>query len=380
MKSTFTRKRLLLSLGAAAVAAAAIAFAVVAFQPRAESTAEVNPLVFSLPPTVPVLAPADADTVVVAPYSPDWWKKVASMAPSQTGLFKVDLASAGTQVLRLGYSRSPDTTDYEVPNTGPLRLVYLETGSAEDAAALAGWLKEQPRYDNRRVHIQDRTVIVGQSWNTNYSVPEKTISAVPGYKSGYGASQGSMWMNIDQEVVSLAVAKDPKTREVYSAVMTSALGFKPGTTWVGISDNGDTWKGDFRSGGVDREQIDFQEARDVLTGAEKVLLEAKDGMTTTRFVEPGAAGIMNGASVTSGTSKMGGAGYKGSVAEVEDQAVLLVHDVTQWNSALSGNYTGIEAIGQRTLSANEKTMTVGFTYRDPDKTGPAGQSAAAISK
>lgn len=376
MKSTTHRKRLLLSLGAAAAAAATIiTFAVTAASPRGEAAAEVNPLVLSLPPTVPVLAPADADTVVVAPYSPEWWKKVASMAPSQSGLLGVDLASAGTPVLRLGYSRSPDTTAYEVPNTGPLRLVYLETGSAGDAAALAGWLKEQPRFDNRRVHVQDRTVIVGQSWNVGYAVPEKTISTVAGYESGNGARQGSMWMNVDQEIASLAIAKDPKTREVYTAVMTSALGFKAGTTWVGVSDNGDSWKGDFRSGGIDPEQIDFQEAREVLTAAEKVLLEAKDGMTTTRFVEPGAAGIMNGASVTSGTSKMGGASYKGTVTEVENQAVLLVHDLGQWNSALSGNYTGIEAIGQRTLSASEKSMTIGFIYRDPSKTAPSGQSA-----
>jgi hypothetical protein len=77
---------------------------------------------------------------------------------------------------------------------------------------------------------------------------------------------------------------------------------------------------------------------------------------------------------------MGGASYKGSVAEVEDQAVLLVHDLTQWNSALSGNYTGIEAIGQRTLSANEKSMTIGFTYRDPTKVGPVGEPTGSISK
>lgn len=375
MKSTTHRKRLLLSLGAAAVTAAIIAFAVMSAPHRGTPTADVNPLVLSLPPTVPALAPADADTVVVAPYSPEWWKKVASMAPSPTGLLGVDLAASGTPVLRLGYSRSPDSTVYEVPNTGPLRLVYLETGSAEDAGTLAVWLKEQPRFDNRRVHVMDRTVVVGQSWNTDYTVPEKPVSAVAGYESGDGVSQGSMWMNIDQEVASLAVAKDPKTREVYAAVMTSALGFKPGTTWVGVSDTGASWTGDFRSGGIDRDQIDFQEARGVLTGAEKVLLEAKDGMTTTRFVDPGAAGLMNGASVASGTSKMGGANYKASVAEVADQAVLLVHDVTLWNSALSGNYSGAEAIGQRTLSASEKSMTIGLTYRDPAKVGPAGPSA-----
>jgi hypothetical protein len=376
MKSAPTRKRLLLSLGAAAVTAAIITFAVISAPHQDDRAAEVNPLVFSLPPTVPALAAADSDTVVVAPYSPEWWKKVASMAPSQMGLLSVDLAAADTPVLRLGYSRGPDSATYEIPDAGPLRLVYLETGSTEDAANLAGWLKRQPHFDNRRVHVQDRTVIAGQSWNAAYAVPEKTMATVSGYDAGNGAKQGSMWMNVDQEIVALAAgAKDPKTTGVYTAVMTKALGFKPGTTWIGLSDNGDTWKGDFRTGGIDRELIDFGEAQEVLAGAEKVLFEQTDGTATTRFVDPGASGMMNGAAVTSGKSKMGGLSVIGTAPKVDDEAVQMVSDVTMWNSSISGNYSGVEAIARRSLSANEKSMVIGFIFQDPAKVGPGAKPA-----
>lgn len=363
MKNTTQRTRLLLlTLGVAAVFAAVTVFAVMSSSHRqAPAAAGINPAALSLAPTVPALAAADSDTVVLAPNTGEWWKKITAMAPASMGLDTLNPAAAGAPVLRLGYSRGPDHATHEIPNTGPLRLVYLETASADDANTVATWLKTQPRFDNRRVHVQDRTVIVGQSWDDTYAVPEKAMQTVSTYKPGNGTEQGSMWMNVDQEVVALTGGADTKNGKVYSAILTQGIGFKAGTTWTGFSDSGDAWSGDFVSGGVSKDQINFDAARDVLNADKRVLAEGKDGSTTTRLIDAGTGTMMNGAAITADGKTLGGASTK-NFPMVDNQVVSVVNNVTTWTAAATGAYSGPESINQRTLSANDKSMVVGFTY------------------
>jgi hypothetical protein len=46
-----------------------------------------------------------------------------------------------------------------------------------------------------------------------------------------------------------------------------------------------------------------------------------------------------------------------------------------WNSSISGNYSGVEAIARRSLSANEKSMVIGFIFQDPATVGPGAKPA-----
>lgn len=382
MKNTLTRKRLLLSsVGAAAVAAAIITSAVItAPRPGPEAAAVVNPAVFTLAPTVPALAAADSDTVVLAPYSADWWEKVASMAPTQMGLLKLDSTKAGTPILRLGYSRGPDHVKREIPNTGPLRLVYLEAASADDAEQLAVWLRYAEGFESRRVFVQDRTVIISQSWDTGFTVPEKAMASVSAYAPGAATEHASMWMNVDQEVASLAGGADTKAGQIYSAVMSKGIGFKPGTTWNGFSDNGDAWEGDYGTGGVSKDSIDFEQVQSVLTGQEKVLFEVKSGVTTTKMLEAGAGSMMTATMIRAGDKRIGGGPAANDYPKVDNQVVSVVNDVTRWNAGATGNYSGTEAIGQRTLSANEKSMILSFTLQDPSAEVSVGTGPAPFGK
>lgn len=375
MKNTTHRTRLLLlTLGVAAVFAAVTVFAVSSSNRQAPAAAAgINPAALSLAPTVPALAAADSDTVVIAPHTGQWWKKITAMAPASMGLHSLDLASAGAPVLRLGYSRGPDHATHEIPNTGPLRLVYLETASAEDADTIATWLKNEPRYDNRRVHVQDRTVIVGQSWDSTYAVPEQAMQTVAAYKPGNATDKGSMWLNVDQEIVALTGGADTKSGKVYSTVLAKGIGFRPGTTWTGFSDTGDTWSGDFTSGGVDKAQISFDETRDVLDADKKVLAEGKDGNVTTRLVDAGTGTMMNGTAITADGETLGGASTK-NFPMVDDQLVSVVNNVTTWTSAATGAYSGPESISQRTLSANEKSMVIGYNYGSGEPAAAGAQT------
>lgn len=360
MKKPSRKTRLLLaSFGAAAVFAAVTVFAVSSAHRPDAGAPGLAPAALTLPATVPALAAADSDTVVMAPFTGDWWRKVAAMAPAATGLLQLEPAKAGAPVLRVGYTRGPDHGTHEIPNTGPLRLVYLETASTDDAATVATWLKNQPGFENRRVHIEDRTVIAGQSWNTTFDLPGKTMASVAGYRPGDGTSQGSMWMNIDQEVVSMAGGADTKNGLAYTAVLAKAVGFEPGTTWLGFSDNGDSWKGDFRSGGVSKDQINLEDAKNTLAATDKVLYEHTASGVTTKMVNQGPSNILNGTSISAGGASMGQA--IGKIPGVDDQLVQVVNDVTTWNSAASGTYSGPENLGQRVLSASAKSMVISYS-------------------
>lgn len=367
MKITKHRTRLLLaSAGAVAVVCAAVlAFTMTSTHRQDQSAPGINPAAFTLSPTVPALAAADSDTVVLAPYSADWWKKIASMAPAQTGLLTADPSKAGAPILRLGYSRGPDHAKHDIPMTGPLRLVYLETASSEDANKVAAWLQRAPGFDSRRVHVQDRTVVVGQSWDADYAVPEKAMTTISDYIPGDGTKQGSMWMNLDQEKVSLTGGADTKTGALYATIMSKGAGFKPGTTWTGLSDNGDSWTGDFRSGGVSKELINTSGAQEAVTSTEKVLYESTSGNATTKIIDPGAGNLMTSTSIVAGGNRFGGGTTSADFPKVENQIVSIVSDVTKWNAAASGNYSGEEAINQRAISASEKSMIVSYTYQDP---------------
>ena len=373
MKKPARKTQLLLaSLGAAAVFATVTVFAVSSAHRHDDAAPGINPAAFSMAPTIPALAAADSDTVVLAPFTPDWWKKVAAMAPASTGVLSLDPSKAGAPVLRVGYSRGPDHGTHDIPNTGPLRLVYLETASADDAATVAGWARTQPGFETRRVTVQDRTVIIGQSWNTTFAVPQKAMDSVAGYRPGDATAQGSMWMNVDQEVVSLAGGADTPNGKVYETVLSKAIGFKPGTTWLGLSDNGDVWKGEFRSGGIAKDQINLDDAKGVIGASEKVLYEHTSGGVTTKFVDQGPSNIMNGTSITAGGATMGQPA--GNIAGVDNPLVSVANDVSTWTNAATGNYSGPENLGRRTLSANATTMAVSFAPA-PSAAGATGQHA-----
>jgi hypothetical protein len=367
MKNTKHRTRLLLvSAGAVAAVCAAVLVFVMASTARQDQTAPgINPAAFTLPPTVPALAAADSDTVVLAPYSSTWWKKIASMAPFQSGLLTIDPAKAGAPILRLGYSRGPDHIKHDIPNTGPERLIYLEAASSDDANKIAAWLQRAPGFDSRRVHVQDRTVVVGQSWDADYTVPEKSMATISAYIPGDGTKQASMWMNLDQENVSLTGGADTKNGALYATIMSKGAGFKPGTTWTGLSNNGDSWTGDFRSGGVSKELISTSDAQEAVTSTEKVLFESTSGNATTKIIDPGAGNLMTSTSIIAVGNRFGGGTVSADFPKVDNQIVSMVSDVTKWNAAASGNYSGEEAVNLRAISANATSMIVSYTYQDP---------------
>lgn len=312
--------------------------------------------------TIPAIAPADADTLVVAPYAPSWWEKISAMAPSETRLTGLEPGGSGIELTHVGYSRSPDTVERDVPMTGPYRLFYAEAANEEDAERFAGWLREAEGFGGRQIHLSGSIVIVAQSWVGTFQVPAQAMSSNAAYKAT-GAGDASMWRSPDQEVLSLAGTSDSVNGKALTAVMRSGFGFTQGTTWQGSSTDGVAWAGDFGTGGVDPARIDFRETQKVLDESSHVIGEITDGNVKYQALSGGLANILSAATFRSEEKGSIGPGRPAApFTAVRDEAVSVVADVTGWNAAATGIYSSPENITTQALSANKHEMVISYGY------------------
>lgn len=312
---------------------------------------------------IPALAPADSDTFVIAPYSKQWWAKVASMASPETGLTALDPDAAGLKIENIGYSRSPDHVKREVDHTGPFRVFYIEAPTDEEAKRVAKWLREADGYEGRRIFLQGRIVVVLPSWGDTYEAPKDNITAVPGFNAQVTSGTAAMWRNVDKTVDSLV--PDPKSSRgaAVATVLTKGYGFKQGSTWVGTSKTGDDWSGSFHSGGVDPASIDFKETMNTLASSEKVLAKYEYQTTKYEFIDKGVGDLLSNASfVAPGQPGRMGDGQASAASPIDNPAVTARIDVSRFNAAASGIDSGSENVSDETVTANGHDMVVSLRY------------------
>lgn len=349
------RNRRLAAGGALAVVLAAGALGLGATM-KGQSSAEANAS------AIPALVPADADTLVIAPFTENWWDKVAPMDEPNKRMPELEPAAAGLPIERIGYSRSVDTEDHGLPFSLPLRLFYLESATAEDAAKVADWIEHEPSADNRQVHVQDTVVIVGSSTLGGYEKPAESVLSVESYDPEQPDGEGTMWMNTGREAVSLTGDGNNEKATAYAGLLKSGFGFETGTKWMGSSSDGGSWAGEFTTGGVDPEAINFEEAVKALSATEEVLAEVEGPTGTVEVIRPGVSGILDGASFVSGTKHMGELADAKGVSSVDEPLITVINDVTGWNAAVGGIQQANEDIATRHVSANADEMVISYQY------------------
>lgn len=354
-KRATSRRRVLTAvaaLGSAALAAGVLLTVLTGFSTSAVAT------------SIPALAPADSDTFVVAPYSESWWKSVAAMAPAETGVNSLDLAAAGVQIKAVGYSRGTDHEEREVPMTGPLRTLYIEAADPDAAQKLAAWFRSAAGFEGRQVFVHGSTVVVAQSWVKEYRLPEKTMDTVAEDMGTMSSGRGSMYRSPDLEVKTLAGGESTDHGKAMTAVMRSGFGFTKDTTWLGTSTDGSAWEGDFRTGGVDPEQINFDLARNALEAtAVKVAEVVDDNVKYEGFSSRAGEILMTSKFRSADGGTLGLAGGSAQVPPaVKGEVVSVVSDVTGWSSAASGIYSSRENIETQSVSASEDSMAILLTY------------------
>lgn len=317
----------------------------------------------SRPTAIPAMAPSDSDTFVVAPYSKEWWGKVASMTSPVTGLAALDPEAGGLSIENVGYSRSQDHTKRDVPRTGPLRLFYAESSTPEAAEKVAAWLREAPGFEGRREFVDGKTVIVAPSWVNTFEPPTATMAKVPGFAAQVTNKTASMWRNVDMEIPAVVGDTTSPRAAVISTVLAKGYGFTGGTTWVGTSQSGDSWSGSFKTGGVNPAQIDFKAAQDAVSGTQKVLDKVEFSKTKYEILDSGMTEALTGASfVAPGQTGQLGGGAPANVPGVKDPAITAITDVTRFDAAASGIDSSLENISSQAVSANAHDMIVSYRY------------------
>lgn len=314
------------------------------------------------------IAPADSDTFVIAPYSKEWWAKVALMTSPEMRLGELDPESAGVSIDNIGYSRSPDHIERDVPMTGPLRLFYAESSSPEAAAKVADWLREAAGFEGRRVHLSGNIVIVGPSWVAEYMPPTEPLAKVPGYAAEITSGTAAMWRNVDQEVPALVGDMKSPRAEVMATVLSKGYGFKPGTKWVGTSKGDDIWSGGFKSGGVNPAQIDFKATEASVMGTQKVLDAVQSRESKWEFLDSGMTELLTGASFVapSQSQRLGGV-MPDNIPRAKDAVITAVTDATGVSSAATGISGTLENVAKQSVSASEHEMVVSFSYNKLDQ-------------
>lgn len=358
-----TRKHRFWPAAAAAAAAAVIAGAVFLLPPVLDRNAESSAVVPAGPAVIPAVAPADSDTFVLAAYSPEWWAKIAAMASPESRMLEADPVPAGFTLDRIGYSRSPDKEKRDVPMTGPLRLFYLEAPSADEAGRIAAWLQTAPGYENRRIHVLDRVIIVSPTWVPSYTAPEASMAAVQGYKVDDAPGKGTYWMNVDQETASLTGGSDEGAVKAAESFVRHGLGFAEGTTWLGTSDAGDSWAGRFAAGGVKPETINFGTVNLDVRATEVVLATRKEGNISYKILGASPTQALDAAHITAeGQNGVLGTGDQATFPEVTKPVVTASLDVTGWDAAFTGRSGANENVATRNISANESEMVLSFGF------------------
>lgn len=348
---------------AAAVAAAVIVGSALLLPSVLDRSGESSAVVPAGPAVIPAVAPADSDTFVLAAYSPEWWAKIAAMASPESRMLEADPVPAGFTLDRIGYSRSPDKEKRDVPMTGPLRLFYLEAPSAEEAGKIAAWLQTAPGYENRRIHVLERVIIVSPTWVPSYTPPVTTMATVPGYKVDEGPGKGTYWMNVDQETASLTGGSSEGAAKAAESFIRHGLGFAEGTTWLGTSDAGDSWAGRFAAGGVKPETINFGTVNLDVRATEVVLATRKEGNVNYKILGASPAQALDAAHITAeGQSGVLGTGDKGTFPEVTKPVVSASLNVTGWDAAFTGRSGANENVATRNISANESEMVLSFGF------------------
>ncbi|WP_230854555.1 hypothetical protein [Arthrobacter terrae] len=320
---------------------------------------------------IPMYAPADSDTFVIAPFSANWWAKVSAMAPQELmlqGLTPPD----GLKIEQVGYSRSQDTTPRAISGTGPLRVFYIEATTETEMGKVREWLSGASGYDHRILHQEGKVLVITEAWVPDYPVPAKSMMSVASFNPAVTDQQAAMWYSPQLEVASLAGPGDSEKATALSTYLQKGFGFTPGTAWSGTSRDGDMWSGKFATGGVDPAQIDFTQATSAMMSQRKVLASAKDAngknsQSSYQVVDPGVSAALSAASVSVAgqSSPLGARPPSNAVPAVRDAKVTAAVDVTAWDRAVSGNLAVSESVLTRSLSANTTDMNISFVYASP---------------
>lgn len=309
---------------------------------------------------IPSEIPDTADTVVLTPSSKDWWGKVTSLATLDLELHDLDPYAADLKIKSLGYSRSADTQDRAVLLTGASRVVYIESETEDEAKAVEEWLKTTEGYPMRAVFRNGNVVKVTNNWVTEYESPEKAVSSRSDYSLGKVEDKAQMWINFDNQIDSISGVNNPQ-RNLVENYFRKSFALKTGTAWAGTSQDGVTWYGTYKSGGIDMKAFDPDVNDKELQGTKKELVPGSSD-TFKVYDNKLYSLIMHSGFKNAETEKSYGAVQVGGGATVKNEKLAATIEPSQWNTAAMGLGASNEGTSKMTYSFSDTEMSLVIAY------------------
>lgn len=312
---------------------------------------------------IPSLVPANADTVVLTPSSSDWWSDVTNMAPLTFGVNELDPYAAGLQIKTLGYARADDVVERDVRTTDPVRSIYVESPTEEDAAKVEAWLKESAKSEARAVYRNGTVVQITHNWIKEFEVPTSNVESRGDYSLGEADTEGVMWVNYANQVDSLAGADNPQ-KALVASYLKKSFALKDGTVWSGKSNDGITWNGKYTSGGVDMNLYDPEAARQELVATQEEIVSKEETNGKGSIVDNGLFSfiINSGVKKTGENTNYGAVEVTGVENPVNDEKLAAIIEPSQWNRAALGTGALTEGVRKMSLSMSNSEMTMVLIY------------------
>lgn len=309
------------------------------------------------------LVPENADTVVVAPSSKEWWDKVTKMAPLEFGVSALDPYEKGMDITSLGYARFDDTKKREIGFTGPVRGIYIQSSTEEGATKIENWLLDERGAEVRSTFRQGTVVNVTYNWVTEFDAPQKNVESRSDFSLEDSQSDGSMWINFDNQIDSLS-GKDNPEKPLVTKYFEKTFALKPGTSWSGTSSDGVTWEGEYVRGGLDMNLFNPEDARSALAGTQETLAGGKQDGQQVKILDNRLYSLIlnSGARKTGESVNFGAVEVVSGDFGVKDEKLGVAIDPSQWNTAVRGLSGQTEGVTKIDMSLSDSAMNLVFRY------------------
>lgn len=228
-----------------------------------------NPLIKASLSPIEKVAPKDTGSLFMTPATKDWWGFISLMPVSSTGLVGLPFDEANAHPLRYAYATSLNTTK-DFKNAGPLRIIYIETASPEDAQRGYDWLAtKKTQLDDRQVAVKNNIIAISQGWTNQDDVfPKDTLQNNDTYTTNTKVANrdntiGFGYIDFKSTMNALMNTKNPEAAKKLTDYFKLQFGIDiHNGSWVGHAAGANTaWVGETDHFNVDTNSINVDQAR-----------------------------------------------------------------------------------------------------------------------
>lgn len=244
-----------------------------------------NPLTKAELSAIEKVAPKGTSSLFLTPATQDWWGFVTAMAPSEYYVKGLNFADSGIQPERFAYVSSVNTSE-EAKSGGPVKTIYVEAKTNDDANKFAEWiLKNKNDYSTTGFVVKENIVAISQGWAANDEsvFPAETLASNDSYTTDTKVASrdngiGFGYIDMAKSTESLQQTKEPAVSKQLDEFFKLQFGLDIHKgSWVGHAAGPNTlWVGETNNINIDSNGIDTEKAKNLLASFKQVQMQTPE--------------------------------------------------------------------------------------------------------